>query len=493
MLLLAQFALMLYYTPFLLSGFSWSPDSLWHAGVAKYMPQILTGADIAIANYAEAYPLLYSMTYAVYWTTGISVFDYTLYVYPVACTILFSILAYFFADRMFGSKTAFFAILFTLPALHYVEMHVSPFSSGTIILLIALILSTYQGKLPKLLSVFAILLLVLVHPISPVMLAVYFFSVIFINLFFRKNISPETSNTKVSAFLHLVLISSIWGIWIIYASSVYIGVQNAVSSALSLNFLSRLFAVSDFTVGGSGFIYPEIQNLSLFIYGLIFILIYSDLARHLRDLKGIFSAKFGAMTCRRLSLTMAASIFAAMGFLLFLSSGERFLLGRGLLYFIFMGSMVIATYFVNESTRLRRVKILLALGLVVFLVCTFPVISYSKEAYNTFTPSANAGLRFLSIQTDLSQNSLSMSYDQQLATYVDLSKGLNLRGFPADLNASRPDVIVMRINAYYLIAMRDDLSFINNSYTELSASLEASWDYNKIYSNSQFEIYEHIG
>jgi hypothetical protein len=50
---------------------------------------------------------------------------------------------------------------------------------------------------------------------------------------------------------------------------------------------------------------------------------------------------------------------------------------------------------------------------------------------------------------------------------------------------------VMRLNTYYVISMRYDLSFTNNSYTILKENLTMNSDYNKIYSNSRFEIYIH--
>jgi len=164
-----------------------------------------------------------------------------------------------------------------------------------------------------------------------------------------------------------------------------------------------------------------------------------------------------------------------------------------LLYFVFMGSMVIASYFVTQGSKYRMAKKILALNLVVFLVCTFPVISYSKESYNTFTPSADAGLQFLSGKVDLSQNSVSMTSSQQLASYANLSKGLDLVRFPPNLASIEPDVIAMRINGYFLISMRNDLSFTNNSYTRLDGNLQGNSEYSKVYSNSQFEVFVHSG
>jgi len=283
--------------------------------------------------------------------------------------------------------------------------------------------------------------------------------------------------------------------------TIYIGIKTSVLNLLNFSFLSRLILASEFTVGQGGFIYSWIQNLSLVIYGIIFVLIFSGRLPSLGALRSFFKQKFSffdffkgtfsSLTFKRMSLALSAVIYAAGGFLLFLTSGERFLLGRGLLYFVFMGFMVIASYFVTEGSKYRMAKKILALNLVVFLVCTFPVISYSKESYNTFTPSADAGLQFLSGKVDLSQNSVSMTSSQQLASYANLSKGLDLVRFPPNLASIEPDVIAMRINGYFLISMRNDLSFTNNSYTRLDAYLQGSPEYNKVYSNSQLEVFVH--
>ena len=488
MLLLAQFSLMLFYTPFLLSGFSWSPDSLWHGGVASYLPQIFSGSDVALSGYAHAYPLSFFVTYLVE-LTGLDIFTFSLYVYPVACTVLFSVLAYFFASRMLGPKTAFLAMLITLPALHYIEMHVSPFSAGTILFFASLIFFTYESKLSKALGLSMIVLLVIVHPISPIMLAVYFFSLALVGLFVKQEGTVKSRWSKFSNIFLLVFTGGLWIFWTLYASSVYVGMQTSVASLYNLSFFSRIFLAADFATGGAGFIYPWIHNLSLAIYGFLLVLFFVGNIPGYKNIRHFFGRVHSVLTFRRLSFMFAAVIFAALGFLLFISSGERFLLGRGLLYFIFFGSMALAPYFVSQSLKRQKVKTVAAFVLVVFLVCTFPVISYSKEAYNTFTPSANAGLSFLTSHTNLSEKSVSMSSSQQLASYANLSDGLNIVRFPPNMADEQPDVIAMRVNGYFLISMRNDLSFTNNSFTQLNDFLDHSSNYDKVYSNSQFEVY----
>ncbi|TRZ80615.1 hypothetical protein D4R86_04020 [bacterium] len=498
MLLIGQLSLMLYFTPFLLSGFSWSPDSLWHGGVARYLPEILSGSKIHFSQYAQSYPFSFLITYFANRIIGIDIISFTLYIYPLIASVLISVLAYFFAARVLSNKVGFLALLFTLPAWHYIEPHVSPFSAGTILVLISLILLTYKSLLALVLTIFAVLLLTITHPISPISLGAYIFAYIIIGFLLKitqgKNLISKGMNRFSSihdsvSFLWILTIA--WLSWTVYhAMSSYPGLETAFLSIFNFGFLSRILNVSNFTVGGQGFIYPELHTLGLIIYGLFLLIMLFPFFEYLIHGLGNKTAKPNLMY-DKMALSFAAVINAVMGFFLFLSSSERFLLGRGLLYFLLFGSMVFATYFLNSGQFISKLRKIFALGLIIFLFCSFPVISYSKEAYNSFTPSAEAGLIFLSSTVDLSKNSLSMGVDQQLAAYMDLSKDFISVPFPPNLTSESPDVIVLRINSYYVISMRYDLSFTNNSYTVLEENLAMNSDYNKIYSNSRFEIYVH--
>ena len=490
MLLVGQFALMLYFTPFLLSGFSWSPDSLWHGGVAEYMPEVLSGSTSVLTQYGQSYPFSFLISYFMESVLGIGVFAYTLYIYPLISIIIISELAYTFAARMFNHKIALLSMLLTLPALHYFEPHVSPFSMGTILVFSALILLTFESRKAKALSFVLIFFLTATHPISPIVFGIYLLSAMLVAFVFRRvanedDYVPKTSLSPIFFFLGLI-----WFSWtVFYAMPKYFGVQIAVQNVLNLKFLSKLFLASQFTVGGQSFIFPEVSELSLAIYAIFLLLfLIPFIWNSIRILFRRGKTQLTYRSYKLLTLSLAALAYAVLGYMLFLSSGERFLLGRGLLFFIFMGSIVIATYLIGLRKIKSKVKTLLIFGLVAFLVCTFPLMSYSKEAYNTFTPSAGAGLSFLSANVNLSQENLSMAMDQQLASYADLSKGLKLVDFPPNMTLA-PDVIALRINSYFVLSMRYDLSFQNNSYTRLSENLTVNPFYNKFYSNSKFEIY----
>jgi hypothetical protein len=107
-----------------------------------------------------------------------------------------------------------------------------------------------------------------------------------------------------------------------------------------------------------------------------------------------------------------------------------------------------------------------------------------------------------------------MGVDQQLAGYANLTQTFIPVNFPPNLNLSlsnvtisrnsslaefleyvkylQPDIIVMSINSYYVISMRYDLNYTDNSYTKLEANLETNILYNNVYSNPRFETYVRV-
>jgi hypothetical protein len=490
MLLVGELSLMLFFTPFLLGGFSWSPDSLWHGGVANYIPDILGGSDPILTHYVQSYPFSFLTSFVGQQVLGIGVFNYTLYVYPLFCIVIIAELAYVFASRFLNHRLAFLSILMTLPAWHYFEGHVSPLSFGTIFVFIILILLTSNKRGAVALSLLFMIVLIATHPISPIVLGVFLFSAILAN-YFVKVFSGDRDFTPKSSLLPIFLFLAVgWFSWTVFqAMNQYAGVEIAVSNVFNFQFINRLIYASGFTVGSDSFIIPEIHQLSIAIYGILFVVLLIGGREFVGVIRQRKELNFDLVQ-KTLTLSLAAVIYAALGYLLFLSSGERFLLGRGLLFFLFMGFMVITSYFFVNNKRFERVKSASAWLLILFLFCSFPVISYSKEAYNTFTPSANLGLEFIGENLDLSNGrSISMAMDQQLASYVDLNQNFTMLRFPADLNLTSPDIIVLRINAYFAISMRYDLSFDDNRYTQLRGNLSRNSNYNRIYANPDFEIY----
>ena len=500
-LLLGEFSIMLFYTPFLLGGFSWSPDSLWHGGVASYMPEILTGSNLDAADYAQSYPLSFLLTYVAERLLGVDVFTYTLYIFPPITIFLISTLSYFFVSRMLSARTAFLSMLIALPCLHYIEPHVSPYAVGTVLILASLILLTYRGAKSLALSYVLIILLVITHPISPIFLGIYMFASLIVIVFFRKKTVANSRLVRQAPRIMLLFASLVafWFFWTLdYAASNYPAVRTSVWNVLSLRFLTDLLSAAEWTFGaGEQFVYSEISQLGLGIYAIflvaVLLVFLQTLIQFLRNKQEI-----EPVIPRQMALALTAMASAAMGFLLFVSSGERFLLGRGLFFFLVFGSACIVANMVKIGAKRSTMKNVFLFGSILLLVSTFPVVSYSKEAYNTFTPSADTGLRFIGHYIDVSNDTMIMVFDRQLVSYVNLQKGLptgigvsELKEVLPLLNSTTdgPDLVVLRSNTYYMISMRYDSSFTDNRYTRIRDALANNPLYMRIFSNPNFQIY----
>lgn len=489
-LLLCELALLLFWTPFLLSGFSWSPDSLYHGGIASYLPDIFGGAQLPFSSYAASYPLSFLTTYLVEAVTGLTIFQYSLYVYPFLSILAFTLLAYHLVARLLGSTQAMVALLLTLPALHFLEPHVSPYSLGTILVLIALIALTSTSRKMRALFFLSSIALVVTHPISPLSLGIYLGTGLIIGFlerhWARSRGSTSTSIVSNTSWGLTFLLGIVWLLWTLYWAAIKYGaVNNAVAKIISLRFLQDITSATEFT--GRGFIYGDIQLLSLVIYGLVGIF---DLAVFLINLRNLRAAHPGRHCILKLFLTLSSILFAGYSYVLFLGTGEHVLLGRGLLFFIVNSSIAFTLQlYSNHQNLVPPVKLGALFALILFLCFTFPIAAYSKEAYNTHTPTSGAGLAFIGTHLDLSRHSLSMGADRQLAAYSDLTHGLLLAPYPPNITEIAPSYIALRINSYFLLSMRYDLNFNTNNYTQLRDTLAASSMYSKVYTNALFDIY----
>lgn len=489
-LLLCELALILFWTPFLLSGFSWSPDSLYHGGIAAYMPDILGGASLPFSSYATSYPLSFITTYLAETITGLSLLHYTLYVYPFLSILAFTLLAYHLVEQLIGSSKALVALFMALPALHFLEPHVSPYSLGTILVLVALIALTSTSRKMRGLFFLSSIALVVTHPISPVSLGIYLGTGVFISFLVRRwaqSRDPESPSLISNMSWGLVLLLGIiWLLWTLYwAAMQYGAVDNAVAKILSLRFLQDLRQVTAFT--GGGFIYGNIQLLSLIIYGLVGLF---DLGVFFTNLRNLRANRSDPHQILKLFFTLSSILFAGYSYLLFLGTGEHVLLGRGLLFFI-VNSLIAFTLqlYHHRQHLISNVKLGALFALILVLFITFPVAAYSKEAYNTHTPTSGAGLAFIGSHLDVSRYSLSMGADRQLAAYSNLLHGLLLAPYPPNMTEVTPDYVALRSNSYFLLSMRYDLSFDDNKFTRLRDTLETTTPYSKIYTNTLFDIY----
>jgi len=124
---------------------------------------------------------------------------------------------------------------------------------------------------------------------------------------------------------------------------------------------------------------------------------------------------------------------------------------------------------------------------ILFLTLSFPVVAYSIDAYSSFPKSEAAGLEFLAKDTSLEGKTVAGSSLAQLGLYSPTFTNKTLF-VTLEFNNTEANIVVFRNTYYYYRAMRFDLSFTDNRYTESLAAVESA-KYNKIYYSPTFAIY----
>ena len=88
-ILLVEFACMLWLTPYLMSGLGREPDGIWHAAVSLNIPEILNGEVASL--YANNYPFSYIFNYSFQVITSTQTIPYASIVFPITILVIFII------------------------------------------------------------------------------------------------------------------------------------------------------------------------------------------------------------------------------------------------------------------------------------------------------------------------------------------------------------------------------------------------------------------
>ncbi|MFC1904406.1 hypothetical protein ACFLXT_01370 [Chloroflexota bacterium] len=206
LLLLLLLAVMLWYTPYHLAEFTRPPDGPRNLGVALQIPWILRGISFPQAFYGLDFPTSYILDYSLLHITGIEQLSY-LHLFPFVCLCLFSLLFYVFASKLFSPLAAFVTVLLTMIGLHYIVFHSSAHAVGVLLLMTALVLLFRQDILSRVLTFLVIVAVIMCHPISPILLAVFLAAALVAN-FSRKVVKSQA----VVAAMLVVCIAG-WFIW----------------------------------------------------------------------------------------------------------------------------------------------------------------------------------------------------------------------------------------------------------------------------------------
>jgi hypothetical protein len=475
-LLLIPFGIMLWWSPYFLSGFSRYLDSLWHSGISMYMPTILGGTTVTYAEYATEYPGSFIINFVLMKVCGIDVFAYSRIFYPLLSISLTIFLFYTFLLKISNPSSAFIGTILGIVGLHYVELYPSPHSFGIILGLSALILFILNGRIKRSLLLFFVTSLVLVisHPLTPIIL-VSFMIALFIANKPLKLFRASLTNPPI-----LVVIIE-WLGWAFLHSEMILGRPLALSIVKILN----LEVATSKVISPVGCIFPEfslMRTVSLLSYviitgGFVVWFLYKR-TQWKPQQRALFTMTLFAIT---LSIMFGISISAYMR-------------ERGLFFFTLSASGFIGFNLHLSKPRVQvhrasaRTIVLLWILLLTF---AYPVLAYYSEAASSIPPSEGKAMTFLGNYANLNDKGISMSthYNYQLFAFVSACVNLRDRPFPPNINDTYTEIVLFRKTAYFEISMKTEFSFTNNSYVRTHNLIIKSPAFNKIYDNPTSELF----
>ena len=499
--LLVQLALILWFTPFYLSGFSYINDSLMHVGVSHNIPEVLRGtSSIEAITYGDEYPISFIYNYMLMSMSGIDSFIYSRIVYPVFASIALVFLWYVFFSRFFDSKVAFLSVVIAALSLGSVpQVYVSPNSLATIILLTVLTLLLTQRDIKSTMLGFLLsFILILTHAVSPVILVLFLLALQTCTFITR---SRKSYSLAYGTFALIIG----WFAWTFYhCSKTAVLVASAIYKVFTLKFSNEFGEIVSRLTSTTHSIFPAINIATKALYyGVIVIaVIFVCLSLiNINTQTGIrrFLTKFLTRIHFQEFLFLAlAFLFFSFSFILAFSGigGWGFYV-RSYFFFIFTISAYIAFNFLNGKSRLARLRKCIKIAVVFwfsFAALIYPFVSYAVASYSSYPPSEGRGLEFLSSHATLNQKSISMYLPVHLLSYVSpetefVSHPFNMSDLMSSIGNPISDIIVFRRSMYFNIVLEYDFNLSDNSYARVINKIDNRSCVNKVYSNPSFEIY----
>jgi hypothetical protein len=509
LLLLLMLAVMLWFTPYL-TGFVRLPDGLWHVGAALKVPQVLDSESVAFSNYAWAFPGSFIYHYSFIRIVDIPPLTY-INLYPLLCLFLFVLLCYVLLAKLFSSRVALLSMLLAIPGLHYLQLHPSPHTIGSLLMLTALVLLLRQGVVAKVIGVVVILATIISHSTSPVLLCIFLAAALGTSLVYAGKIT----RLQVAIACILIICFLGWFYWyFVYpAPPSAEGIAPEETSSLAqeisppepspwknVSNLRQQLTPEEAEVApgyllGTPFIYQNIYNLNKGIYlfyalsgtlGVLYIVArtYSEkksLEKWLTERGGLHQSQ----------TVMVLSGLLLLPFTFLLAERQHTLIETGLTFMILALSCLTASVIVRWHRPTQRIVPSLLIVSVLFLTLCFPIVAYSVDAYSSLPKSEGVGLQFLARHIPLEGKTVAMTGMTQLVLYLESplnqTKFVSLRR-NLSIGSIQPDLMVFRRTGWYYVAMRYDLSFEDNRFTEYRDFVN-SHNYDKVYSGPTFEVY----
>jgi hypothetical protein len=465
---------MLWYTRYYLAGFTWEPDSARNLGVSLKIPEILNGAQFQNAGYASEFPLALILEYTLVGAFGASNIFY-LHLIPLVNIIIYTLLIYTFASRMFSPRAAFLTTFLSLIGMHYANFIMGEHTVGLLLLMTFFTLFWHRGAAWKTLAFLLIPVITVCHPISPILMGVFLGAVLVVYLS-RRDIKGQA---VTAAMLALCMIG--WFVWPIIHSMLPVspGVSPIGGALLNEIIPGDLDTARRFILGNT-FIYSDIYTLNKAVYVLYALLVITAIGavlvrtRQQRITWSNYLADRGGLSRPQWVLVISAPVFIMAAILM--SEHDPTLLERGLTMAILamagVTASIVTGWYDRAKTNLRRVIAGVTVPVLILLTLAFPVITYSIDAYSGFPVSEEKGLEFVADNFNLKDKVFVSGFPNQMTLFQpDVIKGLASLGTP---KADQGDVFLLSSTAYYYAAMRLDLSFTDNHVTRFRDLLNAS-------------------
>jgi hypothetical protein len=478
------FAVMLWLTPYWLTSFVRLGDSAWHVGVAMNIPQVLDGEQTVFSNYGWDYPGSFIYHYSFVKILGIQPLTY-IHFYPLICTLLFVILCYALVARLFSSKVALLSMLLAIPGLHYLQLHASPHAIGALLMLTTLLLLTQRAAAVKVipLAVILIVIIIFTHPTTPLLLAIFLAAAFLVSVVYSRRIS----SAQVALAAMLIICLGGWFIWNSFYPS-----HGMSAATIYEGMMPDGFSVGTGYLSGTRFVYSDIYNLNkgiYFLYAAVAALaILYIFARTYLEKRSVGKWICGLGGLNRIEALLALSVLPLLLLSFLLAENAHDLIEIGLTYIILALSGVIASVVLRARLVSKKAALYLIMIGALILTLSFPVVAYSIDAYSSYPRSEEKGLEFLASEEPLEGKTVVGSTLHQLSFYPQANLE-QTEFFRFDsVQGVEPDVVVFRKSGYYYSAMRIDLSFERNRYTEYKDKIEAE-RYDRVYSSPTFEVY----
>jgi hypothetical protein len=252
------------------------------------------------------------------------------------------------------------------------------------------------------------------------------------------------------------------------------------------------FSVGTGYLSGTRFVYSDIYNLNkgiYFLYAAVAALaILYIFARTYLEKRSVGKWICGLGGLNRIEALLALSVLPLLLLSFLLAENAHDLIEIGLTYIILALSGVIASVVLRARLVSKKAAPYLIMIGALILTLSFPVVAYSIDAYSSYPRSEEKGLEFLASEEPLEGKTVVGSTLHQLSFYPQANLEQSEFFSFDSAQGVEPDVVVFRKSGYYYSAMRINLSFERNRYTEYKDKIETE-QYDRVYSSPTFEVY----